>query len=324
MAKYKGIGGTTVGFRSGSEDYPYGTSGNGSEGSIYYNSSNGQFEFVGVATRAWSTGANLNTNRRYGAGLGSLTAGLVFGGGNPGTIDNTESYNGTAWTEVNDLNAGQVAMGSAGTSTSGMSALGAVSPGNHVEDWDGTSWASNPHSANSARQFPGGDGPSNDSALMVGGEPSPNGAKTEIYNGSSWTEVNDLNTGRNQLAAAGSTTALIAFGGQPPNLNNAEVWNGSSWTEVNNLNTGRGGINGSGNSTAALAIAGDPVTAKTESWNGTAWTEVNDLATARKFGASSNVTGTTSAFLASGEEPSIGTATEEWTLVHAIKTVTTS
>ena len=48
MAKYKDIGGTTVGFRSGAEEYAYGTSGSGFEGSIYYNSSNGQFEFVGL------------------------------------------------------------------------------------------------------------------------------------------------------------------------------------------------------------------------------------------------------------------------------------
>ena len=45
MAKYKDIGGTTVGFRSGSEEYTYPS---GFEGSIYYNSSNGQFEFVGL------------------------------------------------------------------------------------------------------------------------------------------------------------------------------------------------------------------------------------------------------------------------------------
>ena len=38
MAKYKDIGGTTVGFRSGSEEYTYPS---GFEGSIYYNSSNG-------------------------------------------------------------------------------------------------------------------------------------------------------------------------------------------------------------------------------------------------------------------------------------------
>jgi len=318
MANYKDIKGTTVQVQSGTQPTTYPQA----AGELYYNSSNGDYEFLGPGAGAWSSGGNLNTNRRYASGLGSVTAGLVFGGANPGTIDNTESYNGTAWTEENDLNAGQVAMASAGTSTSGMSALGATSPNTRVEDWNGTSWSSNPHSLNAGRQFPGGDGPSNDSALMVGGEPSPNGALTEIYDGSSWTEVGDLNTGRNQLAASGTTTALIAVGGYQKD--ETELWNGTAWTEVSDLNTGRGGMNSSGSSTAALAFGGDPVTAKTEEWNGSAWTETNDLATARKFGASSNITGATSAFLASGEEPSIGTATEEWTISHSVKTVTTS
>ena len=37
--------------------------------------------------------------------------------------------------------------------------------------------------------------------------------KTEQYNGSSWTEVNDLNTARTRLGGAGTYTASIAFGG---------------------------------------------------------------------------------------------------------------
>ena len=64
----------------------------------------------------------------------------------------------------------------------------------------------------------------------------------ESYNGSSWTEVSEMNTGRNNIK--GSTkphTSALAFGGQSPvqtsgtNLN--ETWNGSSWTETAELNT---------------------------------------------------------------------------------------
>jgi hypothetical protein len=227
----------------------------------------------------------------------------------------TESYNGTAWTEVADLNAAQNAQGSAGTLTSGMSALGAQSPGSNVEDWNGSAWSTNPHSLNSARQFPGGDGPSNDSAIMVGGEPAPNGALTEIYNGSSWTESGDLNTARNQLAAAGTTTALIAMGGNTGS--DAETFNGSAWTAVSDMNTGRQGLGGSGNSTAALAFAGGSPTAigNSEAWNGSAWTEVNDLSSARRFFASSNiVTGNTSAYAVSGLQspPANLTTMEIW------------
>ena len=298
-------------------------------GDMYYNSTTGQFKAIkdgGAPAGTWASGANVNTSRRYLAGVGSKTAGLIFGGGEPPTSAKTESYDGTAWTEVNDLNAAQLAMGSAGTSTSGMSALGAASPGANVEDWNGTSWSSNPHSLNSARQFPGGDGPSNDSALMVGGEPSPNSAKTEIYNGSSWTEVNDLNDGRNQLAAVGTTTAALAVGGSPNNQS-AELWNGTSWTEVADLANGGPGSGASGDSALAIAFAGqNPVIATNEAWNGTSWTEVADLANARNFFGSSNNSGNTSAFAASGENDStLINNTEEWSAADfQIKTVTTS
>ena len=263
-----------------------------------------------VYAGTWSSGGSVNTARQYGAGIGSSTAGLIFGGSSPPVVAITEQYNGTSWTEVNDLNAAQNAQGSAGTLTSGMSALGAQSPGANVEDWNGTVWTANPHSLNSARQFSGGDGASNDSAIMVGGEPAPNGALTEIYNGSSWTESGDLNTARNQLAAAGTVTALIAMGGNTGA--DAETFNGSAWTAVTDMNSGRGGLSGSGTSTLALAFAGDPDVANTESWNGSAWTEVNDLSTGREFGASSNITGNTTAFLASGNTTTLVSNTEEW------------
>ena len=263
---------------------------------------------------SWSSGGSVNTARQYGAGIGSSTAGLIFGGSTGSNSAVTEQYNGTAWTEVNDLNAVQIAQASAGTLTSGMSAAGAVSPGANVEDWNGSSWATNPHNINSARQFLAGDGPSNDSVLVVGGEPAPNGALTEIYNGSSWTEVADLNAQRNQLAGVGTVTAFLAVGGSPA-ANDAELWNGSSWTEVADLNDGSPGLSASGDSGLALAFAGAPGFAATnEAWNGTAWTEVGDLSTGRNFAGSSNNAGNTSAFIASGNtSPGLITATEEWT-----------
>ena len=58
-------------------------------------------EYVGT----WASGGSVNTARQYGAGIGSSTAGLIFGGSSPPVVANTEQYNGTAWTEVNDLNA---------------------------------------------------------------------------------------------------------------------------------------------------------------------------------------------------------------------------
>ena len=66
-----------------------------------------------------------------------------------------------------------------------------------------------------------------------------NNAATETWDGSAWTEVSDLNTGRRFGGSYGSTTsnssALFAGGYTTGPVANTESWNGSSWTEVNDL-----------------------------------------------------------------------------------------
>ena len=110
-------------------------------------------------------------------------------------------------------------------------------------------------------------------ALTFGGSTGPTKlGNTESYNGTSWTELNDLNTARRVLGGAGLTnTAALAFGGNaaPGNVANTETWNGTSWTEVNDLNTARTGLAGSGTNTVGLAFGGATPTATgaTEEWN---------------------------------------------------------
>ena len=87
------------------------------------------------------------------------------------------------------------------------------------------------------------------------------------------------------------------------------------------------GSGASGDSALAIAFAGqNPVIATNEAWDGTSWTEVGDLANARNFFGSSNNSGNTSAFAATGENDStLINNTEEWTAADfEIKTVTTS
>ena len=64
---------------------------------------------------------------------------------------------------------------------------------------------------------------------------------TELWNGTNWTEVNDLNTARSGLTGFGLVnTAAIAQGSNAiPTGSLTELWNGTSWTEVNNLNSPR-------------------------------------------------------------------------------------
>jgi|TARA_R110002020_G_C16165443_1_gene763695 hypothetical protein len=318
MAEYKEIKGFRVQTRT--EDPTEGI-----VGDFYYNSSTGQFKTIGTGVGAWSSGGNLTTARRYLAGLGAYTNALVFGGPSTGK---TELYNGTSWTEKSDLNTNSLGCGRAGTPTSGLKFGGDPAV---VEDWNGASWTSNPHSMNTARQFLASDGPSSDAAIGCGGEPPSSGLSiTEVYDGSSWTEKGDLNTARYTNAGMGTVTAFLTAGGAtPPQTTAVELFNGTGWTSTTAMNTARGALGGSGSSTLAVVFGGGNPTAvtNTESWDGTSWTEGNDIATARRFGGSSNITGNTSALFAGGKAPPPSSldATEEWLVPDFVtKTVTTS
>ena len=48
-----------------------------------------------------------------------------------------------------------------------------------------------------------------------------------VYNGSTWTSVNSMNTARRLLGGAGIQTAALAFGGTPPVTGATEEWLGA-------------------------------------------------------------------------------------------------
>ena len=133
-------------------------------------------------------------------------------------------------------------------------------------------WASGAN-LNSARYGLAGVGASNSAALVFGGYPNGSTGATEQYNGSSWTELNDLNQARGYLDGAGTYTAALAFAGlTPPSSGEGETetWNGSSWTEVNDINNLRYNGGGDGTQTSALFFGGTPNPSPsvfTESWD---------------------------------------------------------
>ena len=80
----------------------------------------------------------------------------------------------------------------------------------------------------------GGTGASNTNALIFGGAefdspPGSQSAKTEKYNGSSWTESGDLSTARSTSGSAGVTNTAALFFGPP---SKTEQFDGTSCTEV--------------------------------------------------------------------------------------------
>ena len=243
---------------------------------------------------SWTEVNNLNTARNGGnyGSSGSYTACLYFGGA-VSPRGQTESWNGTSWTEVNDLNDAREELMGSGTSTASLAAFGrypSTSYKTSAEEWSSTqpvgAWTTST-AVNTGRYAAASAGANAEAALYYGGTTPPVSALAEQWNGSSWTEVADLNTARDGISGNGTSTSALGYAQDNPSVSGkTESWAGSSWTEVADLNTIRrqGGGFGADNE-SALAFGGEngPTDniAATEQWNGSSWTEVNDLNTAR-------------------------------------------
>ena len=185
----------------------------------------------------------------------------------------------------------------------------------------GGTWASG-GALNTARAAVGSSTSGSQTAsLAFGGQASDPALSdnTEQYNGTSWTEVADLNQIRAGLTGVGTTTAAAAAMGDSREIPSApnvyytqhEQWNGSSWTENTEVNAGRSFAFSFGTAPAFLVVGGygtPGFTAKAtaEEWNGSGWTEVADLNTAR---VGLGGAGTTTAGIAAGGPSG---QTEQW------------
>lgn len=331
MTTYKELHGTNIEVRSSDPTNPV-------EGQVWYNSTTGALKGASVPTSgSWATGGDLNTARYVPGGGGTKDAGIIFGGSVGPSVANTELYNGTSWTEVNDLNTARERISpAANTQTAALGSGGSIAPSYAntaaTESWNGTSWTEvNDLNTTGNGQFGFG---TNTAAINVGGAPPPSQNVTQIWNGTSWTtSPATLNQGRKDAENGGmgtSTAGLIAGGNNgSPAYGQTESWNGSAWTELNDLNTARTAMVLSGTQTSGLAFGGTPpVTGVTEEWNGTTWSETTDMSSSRRNLAGSMGTETTTALAFGGIGPTPGalTTTEEWTGAGATvtKTFTTS
>ncbi len=115
MSTYKEIRGLKVRDYTTNPDNPI-------EGQLWYNKTDNVAKYqIPNVLSSWRTGNNLNTARKVLAGAGTTTAALAFGGETgSGKKDETETWNGSGWTEVADLNTGRTYFGSAGTNTAAL------------------------------------------------------------------------------------------------------------------------------------------------------------------------------------------------------------
>ena len=122
---------------------------NQNEGEVWYNETDNVLKFVYpnvTSAGAWSTANSGNTARSSGVASGTQTSSIVYGGfSNPPLVRHaqTESYNGTNWTEVNDLGTARNALGGAGASNTSALAFGGYAPPGNLgitESWNGSNW----------------------------------------------------------------------------------------------------------------------------------------------------------------------------------------
>ena len=160
-------------------------------------------------------------------------------------------------------------IGEAGTQTATLGFGGL--PSSATVHYDGTSWSAPGNDINTNRYSLGSFG-TQTAAIGAAGDPGTKD-NVEQYDGSSWTEIAEINTGRAQNpGGAGTVTAGLIFGGgNPGSIANNESWNGSAWTEVGDLNTARRNAAGGGTSTSAILCTGQvdpPLTGAVETWDG--------------------------------------------------------
>ena len=166
-------------------------------------------------------------------GCGTTTAGMITGGVFPTTtpVANTETYDGTSWSETTNFPTVMMGGQMGGTTTAAINATGANDPGTATMelpsyDWNGSTWTAGPD-INTGRHMGGGDSPSASLMLIWGGltPPSTYRAQTEFYDGTAWTELADLATARRSYGACGThTAALFAGGSTGGNSDATEEW----------------------------------------------------------------------------------------------------
>ena len=252
---------------------------------------------------SWSEGPNLNTARRDVAGSGAnADSQRISGGAGPAAFAVTsEEYDGTSWTEGPDLAVGKQdaspSMNAAANTTfmAGGYTAADTAPGATEEFTKSANiitaaaWSSG-GTLNTARQRTGGFGAAQTSAVTAAGATAPPASalnKTEEYNGTSWTEVNNVNTARFNMTAFGTEPAGVLSGVGTPSVTyggTTEEYNGTNWTTVNPYaGPGANYRSSNGTQTAGLLAGGvaQPGTGEftniVEEYDGTNWSNQNNL-----------------------------------------------
>lgn len=331
---------------------------NPKEGQIWYNNISKQIKVRTTTLASWASGGTLNEHRGslYNSPVGTQTASICFGGQNdtlsPPKRDASEEYNGSSWTEGNNINTARYRIGAAGTQTAGLGFGGYTLPGQtaNTEEYNGTSW-SEQNNLSSVRSAPSGCG-TQTAAVSIGGATYsvPAGSATlgltEEYDGTSWTAGESITPALTNAPASGvqghscvgtQTAALVVGGNTGVTQNQVLTYDGTNYANTTALPRGINGGFGCGIQTAAIVGAGSDGAgggagnrrlADTIIWDGTSWTaSPASLATGRESPGSggSSTAGLVFGGFTSASPPFLDGSSEEFTgQVIATKTVDVS
>ena len=166
---------------------------------------------------SWSSGTAVPTACEGGNQFGIQTASIFIEGGLSGPSYPSSAYTqtGGAWTSIpslnNDKNYGAMTNG---TTAAGISVGGGNPQQDHVEEWDGTSWAASTAFPTANYNAAGNSCGTQTAMSVAGGTP---GTQITIWDGSAWSiSPASLATSRSgRPASAGTSTAFYVSGGSP-------------------------------------------------------------------------------------------------------------
>ena len=327
-------------------------------GQVWYNNISKQIKVRTTTLASWASGGTLNEHRGSlsTSPVGTQTASICFGGQNdnlsPPKRNASEEYNGSSWTEGNNINTARYRIGAAGTQTAGLGFGGYTLPGQtaNTEEYNGTSWSEQNNLA-SVRSAPSGCG-TQTAAVSIGGATYsvPAGSATlgltEEYDGTSWTAGESITPALSDAPASGvqghscvgtQTAALVVGGNTGVTQNQVLTYDGTNYANTTALPRGINGGFGCGIQTAAIVGAGSDGAgggsgnrrlADTIIWDGTSWTaSPASLATGRESPGSggSSTAGLVFGGFTSAAPPFLDGSSEEFTgQVIATKTVDVS
>ena len=303
---------------------------NSKPGQVWYNSTQSKINSNLTIAASWASGGGMNTGRSEGMTAGTQTASLMSGGIVPGSdamTNNSEEYNGSSWSEGNNLNLYRRGggFGAQGTQTAGLVSGGNGGPSSPAagllstaEEYNGTSWSDGGDMP--ATKFSHGACGTQTAGLVFAGKTGTN-VNTDVsatnttfeYDGSSWTTGGNYGISNNGLAGFGTQTAGVGVGGNSPASAATYEYDGSSWTAGNNVPSTRRSHAAFGTLTEGAVCGGYNPSAgsltQTVTYDGTNWSTSANLASGRNgLGGS----GTQAAGLAAGGHPAL-TTTEEFT-----------